>query len=259
MHTPLCHHAVGEPVAYAARAAELGLDEIGFSEHSPMPRDDFDKWHMYLGRLDDYVANVEAARRAFPQLKIKLALEVDFIPGHEDWIRSLAKRHEWDYLIGSVHYVSESWDLDNPEKLSEWRQRDPFQVWSVYFERLAAAAASGLFDIIGHADLPKKFCFYPKEDCGRLYRQFLESTAAAGICVELNTAGLRKECREIYPNPEILRIARELGVPITFGSDAHAPGEVGHAFHDAIALAKSIGYTESQRFTGRRREAVPLP
>jgi histidinol-phosphatase (PHP family) len=259
MHTPLCHHAVGEPVDYAARAVELGLNEIGFSDHSPMPRDDFDDWRMSKDNLAEYVTKVEAARQAFPGLKILLALEVDYLPGHEDWIRDLAGRYSWDYFIGSVHYVSDSWDVDNPNKLSEWRKRDPFHVWTVYFERLKAAAASGLFEIIGHADLPKKFGFYPKEDCSQLFRSFLEAAASTGTAIELNTAGLRKDCREIYPSVGLLKIARELSVPITFGSDAHAPGEVGHAFDAAIALAKSVGYTESLRFRNRRREAHPIP
>jgi histidinol-phosphatase (PHP family) len=258
MHTPLCRHAVGAPTEYAARAVQLGLTEIGFSDHSPMARDDFDEWRMPLDQLDQYVADVETARQKFPQLKIKLALEVDFLPGQEPWIRELAGRHPWDYFIGSVHYVSETWDVDNPNKLSEWRKRDPFEVWTAYFDRLTSAAASGLFEIIGHADLPKKFCFYPKEDCTPLYRRFLEATASTGTAIELNTAGLRKDCKEIYPNPKLLKLARDMGVRITFGSDAHDPAEVGHAFREAVDLARSVGYTHAERFAGRRRETVPL-
>src|SRR5438046_9779097 len=106
MHTPPCHHAIGEPSEYAAQAVKLGLSEIGFSEHSPMPRDDFDDWRMLLGDLDQYVEKVEKARREHPELTIRLALEVDYLPGHEDWIRELARRHRWDYLIGAVYHVS---------------------------------------------------------------------------------------------------------------------------------------------------------
>ncbi len=258
MHTPLCRHAVGEPVALAAQAVKLGFSEIGFSDHSPMPRDDFDDWRMASRELDTYVANVEAARRAFPQLTIKLALEVDFIPGYEDWIRDLAARHPWDYLIGAVHYVSESWALDNPQKLSEWKRRDPFEVWTAYYERLTMSAESGLFDIIAHADLCKKFCFRPKEDCTPLFARFIEATQRSGAAMELNTSGLRKECREIYPSPPIVRLAAQAGVPITFASDAHAPGEVGANFAEALALARDAGYTQSLRFTQRRREVIPL-
>ena len=254
MHTPLCRHAVGEPVDYAARAVALGLTEIGFSEHSPMPRDDFDDWRMLQGDLDRYVEMVGKARRDHPGLQIKLALEVDYLPGYEDWIRDLAARHPWDYLIGAVHYVSDSWDLDNPRKISEWKDRDPFEVWTAYFERLTQATESGLFEIIAHADLCKKFCYYPTQDCTPLFHRFLEASRRKGVAIELNTAGLRKDCKEIYPSPQIVNQAARLGVPITFASDAHAPGEVGMNFKEAVKLARGAGYTHSCRFTQRRRE-----
>lgn len=258
MHTPLCRHATGEPVEYAAQAIQLGLPEIGFSCHSPMPRPDFDDWRMLEPELDDYVARVVRARRQYPNLVIKLALEVDYLPGYEDWVRQLAARHPWDYFIGSVHYISDGWDIDNPKKLSQWKEHDPFEVWTRYFERLTDAAASDLFDIIGHADLCKKFCFVPKEDCTHLFRQFLEAAKRNDVAMELNTAGLRKDCKEIYPSPQIVRMAAELGVPITFGSDAHAPEEVGLNLAEAVDLARSAGYTQACRFTLRQRQLVPL-
>lgn len=256
MHTPLCRHAVGEPTEYAAQAEALGLTEIGFTDHSPMQRDDFDNWRMRADQLDEYVEKVRRAQREHPALTIRLGLEVDFIPGHEDWIRELAGRHPWDYFIGSVHYVSDSWDVDNPEKLSKWKERDPYEVWNIYFERLTMAAESRLFEIIGHADLPKKFCFIPREDCTAMFQRFLQAAKASNVAIELNTAGLRKDCREIYPSPKILRLARETGVPITFGSDAHAPSEVGMDFAKSIELARRAGYTQRCRFVQRQRDFV---
>jgi histidinol-phosphatase (PHP family) len=201
---------------------------------------------------------VERVRQQFPQLSIKLALEVDYLPGQEDWIRTLASRHPWDYFIGSVHYVSETWALDSPFQLSEWKKRDPFEVWRNYFDRLARAATSGLFDIIGHADLCKKFAFYPKQDCTPLYLHFVEAAAKSGVALELNTAGLRKDCKEIYPNHRLLNLAKQAGVPITFGSDAHAPDHVGMDFAAALALARSVGYGSWIRFTHRKPEVVPF-
>jgi histidinol-phosphatase (PHP family) len=256
IHTPLCRHAVGEPAEYAQRAVELGFSEIGMSDHSPMQRDDFDNWRMRFDQLDEYVAKVRLAQKQFPQLTIRLALEVDYLPGQETWIRQLAALHPWDYFIGSVHYVSETWDIDNPAKLSEWKKRDAFEVWQIYFDRLALAAESKLFDIIGHADLPKKFGIRPQQDCQPLYEKFLTAAAKAGVAIELNTAGLRKDCKEIYPSRELLEIAFKKNVPITFGSDAHAPGEVGLDFAEAIALAKNVGYTHSCRFALRKRNSV---
>lgn len=258
MHTPLCRHAAGEPIEYAAQAVKLGLDEIGFSDHSPMPQDDFDDWRMRDADLDLYVEKVRHAQRAFPHLTIKLALEVDYLPGQEQWIRHLTARHPWDYLIGSVHYVSDSWAIDNPLMLSTWKTRDPFEVWTVYFERLTMAAESGLFDIIGHADLCKRFCFYPSQDCAALYDRFLQAAGRYGVALEINTAGLRKDCREIYPSPALLERAAKHKVRITFGSDAHAPAEVGLNFVEAVALARAHGYTHCCRFTQRRCQTVPI-
>src|SRR5665213_2567177 len=258
MHTPLCRHATGEPVDYARRAVEIGLTEIGFSDHSPMRQDNFDNWRMNFSQLDEYVAKVRLAQKEFPQLTIRLALEVDFLPGQEDWIRQLAARAPWDYFIGSVHYVSDSWDIDNPAKISEWKKRDAFAVWKIYFERLTLAAESKLFDIIGHADLPKKFGIRPAQDCTPLYEKFLAAAVKAGCAIELNTAGLRKDCKEIYPGRQMLQLAFQKNVPVTFGSDAHAPGEVGLNFTEAIALARSVGYTETCRFHHRQRELARL-
>jgi histidinol-phosphatase (PHP family) len=269
MHTPLCRHATGEPGEYAKRALEIGLTEIGFSDHSPMPRDDFDNWRMFDRQLDEYVAKVRRAQKDFPQLTIRLALEVDYLPGYEDWIRGLAARHPWDYFIGSVHYVSDSWAIDDPQKLSEWKHRNADEVWAAYFERLTKAAETGFFEIIGHADLPKKFGHRPSRDpgcagsfaeagCAPLYHKFLDAAKKHNCAIELNTAGLRKDCREIYPSREILQLAFQKGVPITFGSDAHAPGEVGMNFAEAVQLAREAGYQECLRFEKRRSQSISL-
>jgi histidinol-phosphatase (PHP family) len=258
MHTPLCRHATGEPVDYAKQAIAAGLTEIGFSDHSPMREDNFDNWRMNFGQLDEYVEKVRKAQRDFPQLTIRLALEADYLPGHEEWIRELAARHPWDYFIGSVHYISDRWDIDNPAKISQWKNRDRFEVWSDYFGRLKKAAESKLFEIIGHVDLPKKFGHKAGRDCTSLYEKFLDSARKSGCAIELNTAGLRKDCREIYPSREILELAFQKGVPITFGSDAHAPEEVGGGFDDAVQLAHSVGYRGCCRFARRKRDFVPF-
>jgi histidinol-phosphatase (PHP family) len=208
---------------------------------------------MRADQLDEYIAKVRLTQKEFPQLIIRLALEVDFLPGQESWIHELAARQPWDYFIGSVHYVSDAWAIDDPTKLSEWKNRDANEVWQIYFERLTLAAESKLFDIIGHADLPKKFGHRPTRDFTSLYEKFLDAAKKSNCAIELNTAGLRKDCREIYPSREILQLAFAKNVPITFGSDAHAPAEVGMNFSEAIQLAREIGYTQTCRFNQRQR------
>jgi histidinol-phosphatase (PHP family) len=252
MHTPLCRHATGEPPEYAARALAVGLTEIGFSDHSPMRQDDFDNWRMRLDQLDEYVEKIRRVQKDTKGLEVKLSLEVDYLPGHEEWIRELAARHPWDYLIGSVHYVSDSWAVDNPEMIARWKERDAYEVWEIYFDRLTSAAASGLFDIIAHADLPKKFNIVPRQDCAPLFEKFLDAAQKKDLAIELNTAGLRKDCREIYPSRAFLQLAARRNLPVTFGSDAHAPAEVGSAFGEALALARETGCTRWRRFSQRK-------
>jgi HisJ family histidinol phosphate phosphatase len=108
MHTPLCRHARGEPDEYVRRALELGFKEIGFSDHAPMPQDDFDNWRMNADKLDEYVAKVRKVQKDFPQLTIRLALEVDYLPGYEDWIRGLAARHQWlQFTLNAKHFIAD--------------------------------------------------------------------------------------------------------------------------------------------------------
>jgi histidinol-phosphatase (PHP family) len=77
--------------------------------------------------------------------------------------------------------------------------------------------------------------------------------------IELNTSGLRKPVGEIYPSPLIVVMARERGIAICFGSDAHSPEEVGDGFDAALKLAHEAGYTHYFRMSGREKELIPLP
>ncbi|HOW68260.1 MAG TPA: histidinol-phosphatase HisJ family protein [Candidatus Paceibacterota bacterium] len=251
LHTRLCRHAEGEPRDYADCAVRVGLREIGFSDHAPMPRDNYDNWRMNQNQLDEYVEWVRRAQRDYPQLTIRLGLELDYLPGLESWIAELAGRYPWDYLIGSVHYVRAGWDVDNPEKRAQWDREEPREVWAAYFERLTQAAETRMFDIIGHADLPKKFGHFLKQGDEEIYRPFLRAARRSGVAIELNTGGLRKECAEIYPGKRFLALAWSERIPITFGSDAHLPTEVGLGFSEAHRLARACGYTQFCRWAGR--------
>jgi histidinol-phosphatase (PHP family) len=70
---------------------------------------------------------------------------------------------------------------------------------------------------------------------------------------------LRKECRELYPAPDFVTMAREAGVPVLINSDSHAVAELGAGFAEAVALAKQAGYTQTARFHRREISFVDLP
>lgn len=256
LHTPLCRHATGWPVDFAVRALELGLNEIGFADHNPMP-EPFDEWRMQLDELPRYFEVVEAARAQFPQLTIRIGLECDFIEGREAWIEKLSTMTEWDYLIGSVHYLSEGWEVDHPRYIAR-HAGNAEEIWSSYWRTYVRAIRSGLFDFMAHPDLPKKFGHRPDGDLRRFYEPAIAALAERGTPFELNTAGLRKECHEIYPAREFISAAHGAAVPILINSDAHAPEELAANFADAIELARSVGYREVVRFARRNKSRVAL-
>lgn len=257
LHTPLCHHATGAPVDYARVALEKGLPEIGFADHNPMP-ERFDDWRMDLEELPRYLELVQTAREKYPQLPIRLGLECDYIAGQESWIEKLAGRAEWDYLIGSVHYLAPGWDVDNPKWIGRFQELPVAEIWAAYWKIYEQCIRSGLFDFVAHPDLPKKFGFRPEGDLRKFYEPSIRALAETNVAVEINTAGLRKPVQELYPSRDFLGMAHAANVPLLINSDAHAPEEVGADFASAAALARSVGYREAVRFQRRQRTFVPL-
>lgn len=257
MHTPLCKHAVGAPEEYVRRALERGIDEIGFSDHNPMP-DGYDpNFRMAADQLPEYVESVLWARRRFPDYPIKLGLEADFHPGTEVFVRDTIRRYEFDYVIGSVHYIGD-WGFDNPANIQRYKSADMYEVYRQYFDLVIRMARTGLYDIVGHPDVIKVFGHRPDRPYDDLLVPVVRAVEEAGMTLEVNTSGLRKPCREIYPSRRFLEIAREHGVPVTLSSDAHDPRHVGEDYDAAVDLLSSVGYTHLMRYAGRHAEPVPL-
>ncbi|RMH60157.1 MAG: histidinol-phosphatase HisJ [Zetaproteobacteria bacterium] len=256
MHTPRCNHAVGSIRDYADAAIAAGLREIGISDHSPMPGGFDAAWRMRIDELDDYIQEAMAVRNTLrDRLIVRIGLEADFHPGTEDDVARMLDKYNWDYVIGSVHFIDD-WGFDNPDQLDEWSRRDVEEAYCAYFELVAQSAASGMFDIIGHPDLIKKFGHRPPADSVRVRQaeeRMLEAVKAADIALEISSAGLRKPVGEIYPASSLIQRAARLGIPFAFGSDAHAPNEVGHAMEDCLQALDAAGIHEIATFHARKR------
>ncbi len=257
MHTPLCRHAVGSTDEYAESAIAAGLSEIGFADHSPMP-EPFDDWRMQLDELPRYLEMVQATREKFAPFPIRLGLEVDYIAGQEPWIEKLASMADWDYLIGSVHYIAPGWAVDNPQYIGRFDEMPVEEIWQLYWKAYEQCIRSGLFDFVAHPDLVKKFGHRPAGDLKRFYEPSIAAAAEKRIAIEINTAGLRKPVGELYPALEFLELACLAGVSLVINSDAHAPEEVGASFDEAVTFARAAGYRETLRFEKRRAHAAAL-
>ncbi len=251
IHTTRCGHAVGAMRDYVLEARQAGLAEMGFADHFPMLHLRDAHLAMDLEEVPLYIAEVEELRAEFPGFPIRLGIEADYVPEVLDQLEDMLGRYSFDYVYGSVHFV-DGWAFDDPRCLDGYECCDIDLLYRRYFELLADAAECGLFDALPHPDLVKKFGYRPEGDLEEIYRECLERVARTGLAVEINTAGLRKPVAEIYPAPAFLKQGRELGIPVTLGSDAHAPDEVGRDFNLALALLEEAGYESITVFEGRK-------
>jgi histidinol-phosphatase (PHP family) len=261
-HTPLCMHAEGAPETYIDRAIKRGVAEYGISDHAPQSPEPFDEWRMREDQLDEYFEWIDRARvYAGDRLAIRAGLECDWFSGNEKWIESLTSKFGWDYLIGSIHYLSSNgdlWGFDNPSELSRWAEADIEFIWKTYWDEYATMARTGLFDFLGHPDLIKKFGYKPEGDLRRFYDPVIEAVADSGVAIELNMAGLNKPCAEAYPSSEFLKLAASAKIPITLSSDAHAPSEVAQDFEQGVSILEKTGFTSTCLIEKRMRKSKPI-
>jgi histidinol-phosphatase (PHP family) len=141
------------------------------------------------------------------------------------------------------------------------RSRSAEDVWRRYFDAIAAAARSGLFDIIAHPDLVKYWSDRhrtPAGDLRRYYEPAVEGIAEAGVAVEVSTAGLRKPAGEIYPASAFLEMCVDAQVPVALSSDAHRPEDVGADYERALELLERVGVRELSVFERRVRRLEPI-
>lgn len=254
MHTPLCGHAVGKSSEYAQAAVKLGLEEIGFSDHAPFVHMEDPGVTMNIKQLPDYYRMIEDVRKEYSgNLCIKIAIEADFVPGYEEKTKAILDDYPYDYVIGSVHFIK-NWGFDNPSERKQWDEKDVNQVYRDYYELLRQCARTGLYDIMAHVDLVKKFGHRATDDMVDEVKKTAQIFKESGVAVEISTAGLRKPINEMYPALRDLKIYSDAGVPLIFGSDAHNPNEVGRNFENAKETALEAGYSEYVLFKDRKIE-----
>jgi histidinol-phosphatase (PHP family) len=247
---------------YVEQAIEAGLTELGFSDHLFMywlpPEQRDPELGMAEWEHDFYIEDVERCRRRYASdIVVRLSTEADYIPGQEARLETILRRYDWDYVIGSVHFL-DGWGFDDARYVEAFDAWDIDALYARYFDLVGASAETGLFDTIGHADLVKKFGHRPLGDQSEAYSRLASRFAQAGVCVEVNTAGLRKPVGEIYPHPALLHACQQAGVQTTFGADAHAPHEVGADLASAVDLMRQAGYSEFVHYAARRRSLIPL-
>ena len=246
---------------YREAASQRGIAELGVSEHLHRFGQALEVWtHPFWVQnahddLDAYCAFVR------DETDLRLGIEADYIPDREDRLANLLDAREWDYVVGSIHFLRDRavdmrgspWDI--------WHSGDPEKVWSRYFETLGEAARTGMFDILAHPDLVKVWgaeAPSPSGDLRRFYEIAMDGIGDSDVAIEVSTAGLRKPVAELYPDAAFLEMCIDLGRPVALSSDAHIPEDLGRGYDRALEWLDGLGVSETAVFERRRRRLEPL-
>lgn len=244
---------------YAEAAEAVGVTALGCAEHMYRFTEALTVWrHPFwdewaIDDIDQYAEVVAAS-------PIKLGIEGDYILGAEEKLQALLGSRPFDYVVGSVHFIGDR-SLDTDEYTIWDGSQDADEIWRRYFETLASAARSGLFDILAHPDLVKvwgRAGRFPSVDPRSIYEPAIEAIAESGIAVEVSTAGLRKEVGEIYPAPAFMEMCVEAGAVFSLSSDAHDPAQIGFRYPEALRFLAEHGVTEIATFEARQRRMAPV-
>jgi histidinol-phosphatase (PHP family) len=251
----------GNAERYRLVAEERGVQELGIAEHVYRFAQALDVWQHELWRqsarddLDEYVAFLRE------ETDLKVGIEADFVPGREDRMATLLEARDWDYVVGSIHFLGEL-AIDH-EDYDIWSHRShrPDEVWKRYFETLGEAARTGMFDILAHPDLVKVWGGrrpMPEGDLRRFYELAMDGIAETRPAIEVSTAGLRKPVGELYPAMAFLEMCLDAGCPVALSSDAHTPDDLAFGYEEAVELLGNAGVTELAVFDRRERRLEPL-
>ncbi|HET7453983.1 MAG TPA: histidinol-phosphatase [Solirubrobacterales bacterium] len=246
---------------YLDAAAAAGIEELGVSEHVYRFRQALDLWQHPLW-VENAVDDVDAYCEFVRGTPLRLGIECDYIPGAEERIEALLAARDFDYVVGSVHFIGEGDAAIDHKGFDVWEgDGDPDEIWRRYFAMLADAARSGLFDILAHPDLVKvwgRATPLPDRDLRPFYEPAVEAIAESGIAVEISTAGIRKPVGELYPSRQFAEMCVEAGAAFALSSDAHLPEQIGFEYDRAVQFMDELGIGELCVFEQRQRSLAPL-
>jgi histidinol-phosphatase (PHP family) len=260
LHTSRCGHASGSISDFVDAGRAAGLTAMCFTDHLPMPPAYPQHYTMRPEEMPDYIDDVRMARALSAETggpEILCGIEADWLPGDQEQLRAALAACEFDMVLGSVHFIGD-WAFDDPDLVARYTSTDIDALWARYFGLVDDAVRSRLFDVLAHPDLIKKFGYLPGLDPAAWYEDTAIALAESGVAVEVNTGGLRKPVGEVYPSLRLLEACFRRGVPATFGSDAHAPGEVASGQREARDLLAEAGYRSLVVFRDRMPEEVAL-
>jgi len=257
MHSTFSPDSDAAPEAICRRAVELGLPEVGFTEHwDPNPLDS-DSGFL---QVEAWYAEIERLRAAFSgRLTIRAGIEIDEPHVFPESAAAVLRRAPFDYVIGSVHYVGPHFMFDE----AYFRQHTADEVYAPYFAEAERMARSADIDVFGHLDIPARTAIpilgYDPARYETAIRAILHVCIERGLALDVNAAGLRKAARNLTPDPLILGWYAEMGGErVTLGSDTHHIDQVGLHLDKALEAVRAAGIRNVSQFERRQARLIPL-
>lgn len=257
IHSTFSEDSTASPADICRRAVELGIPEIGFSEHwdvGPYEQS------AYYFRYQNWYAELVGLRQEFSgRLIIRAGVEVAEPHLYPQPVADLLSHLPFDYVLGSVHYVGRDFMFDE----DFFRASHADEVFEAYFDEVLVMLENADMDILAHLDVPARTAIPILGYQPIRYRQkitsILKRVIDRGLALDVNTAGLRKASKNLMPDPIILRWFAELGgTRLTLGSDAHTANQLGQHLDLAITAIKDAGLSQLTFFQNRIAHQVTI-
>ncbi|MHA2393726.1 MAG: histidinol-phosphatase HisJ [Promethearchaeota archaeon] len=275
-HNASCRHASGSIEEYVKTAIKFKLRTIGISDHFPyefledIERIPYEEYAIKLPEIEKYLTTSEELKEKHKEdIIVRIGFEIDYFKNQEQALNThltpIKKR--LDFILGSIHILNffngkGAWGFDDSRFREDYKYYGADTVYMLYYQSLQKMANSEKFDfdIIAHFDLPKKFNDIPtdKEAVYNEMMKTLELIKKRDISMEINTGGLRKDCKEQYPSQKIIKEMYSLDIPVLLGSDAHKPEVIAWKFGKIIKMLKKIGYNKLAHFKSRKRSFIEI-
>lgn len=234
----------GDMTASCARAIELGLPSIAFTEHA-----DWVRGPQCVVDLDGYFESVERCRARFPELRILTGVELGEPHRHAAEAHALLRRGGLDRVLGSVHTIPWEGREDDASTPGFLRPDAVADQYRAYLEDTRAMLEDGVgFEVLAHLDYPKRYWPagarpYDAADFEPELRAVLREAARAGVVLEVNTTRGGAPDRYLCPGSAVVRWwAEEGGRAVAFGSDAHSPDTIAAGFRLAAEAVEAAGF-----------------
>ena len=233
-----------EPWANYAR--QNSLKDVALTDHGRYhPGINLDEFFKFRDKVTD--------------INFKIGIEIDNDPETSEldykWIDK--NYDKLDFVLGSVHFIDD-WPFDHPQHQERYSDWDIDKLYSRYFNEMKNLINKGFLDGLAHLDLIKIFGHRQKKEISSYVKDVLKLIKDKGLTVEMSTAGWRKPVNELYPQHEIILMIKELNIPITPASDAHAAKDLGHSYDRLYSVLKEYEFNQVAVFDKHKIKLLPI-